>query len=248
MDWKSGNRVLIEPRRGRWEKPLPPLACMVCVPDDLTYLTRNNPGLFASRKKIFTSDCYCSSEYGFSLLGPILGAPQAVLVLEKAVALGVKDFIVIGWCGSLQSDVKIGDYVVPDGYFSEEGTSSHYPLFNTGGSIPETPEVFKSVLSHLKNCGARVHNGRIWTTDAPYRETVSKVLFYNKRNVLGVDMETSALLRVALYRNVSMGIILTVSDTLHTLKWKPGLRTPEFNLSRELLLNVVIDKLTKKKL
>ncbi len=244
MDWESGEQVLIEPRRGRGEDLLPPLACMVCVPEDLIYITRSSSRLFVSKRKIFISDCYCSSEHGFSLLGPVLGAPQAVLVLEKAVALGVKDFIVIGWCGSLQPDVKIGDYIVPTGYFSEEGTSSHYPLSGTGGSIPESPGIFESLLSRLKGCGARIHKGRVWTTDSPYRETVSKVVFYNKRNVLGVDMETSALLRVAAYRNVSMGIILTVSDTLHTLKWRPGLRNPEFKSSRELLLNVIIDELT----
>lgn len=63
-----------------------------------------------------------------TIAGPILGAPQAVLVLEKLIAHGSKTIVVFGWCGSLQSDLKIGDWVLPTSAHSEEGTSTHYPM------------------------------------------------------------------------------------------------------------------------
>ncbi len=79
--------------------------------------------------RIYLSEVFVGSHQGvpLALVGPMLGAPQAVLVLEKLIALGVTEVMAVGWCGSLQPDVKIGDLVLPTGAFSEEGTSPHLP-------------------------------------------------------------------------------------------------------------------------
>ncbi len=247
MDWKEGNRVLIEPRKGRKEKSLPRTTCLISVPEDLDYILSCYANSFSSKRKIFTSDCYLYQN-GYSdvaFVGPILGAPQAVLVLEKAIALGAHDFIFVGWCGSLQSYVEIGSLVIPISSVSEEGTSSHYPLVSFQDNSILYPLCFKKILDRLKDGPVSVHKGVVWSIDAPYRETVSKVLFYKQKGVLGVDMETSALMRVARYRRVNLGMILIVSDTLYTLKWKPGLKDPVFASTRKFLLKSMMDVLTE---
>ena len=80
-----------------------------------------------------------------ALAGPMLGAPQTVLVLERMIALGARKFIALGWCGSLRSDVRIGDIVLPSGAISEEGTSAHYP----GVECAPSSELFNSLKSAL---------------------------------------------------------------------------------------------------
>ena len=39
---------------------------------------------------------------------------MAVMALEKLIALGAKNIIVCGWCGSLSQKLKIGDILLPD--------------------------------------------------------------------------------------------------------------------------------------
>jgi purine-nucleoside phosphorylase len=64
--------------------------------------------------------------------------------------------------------------------------------------------------------------GLVWTTDAPYRETIGKVKTYQDQGVLAVEMEMSALMTVAAYRSVPMVGALIVSDELFDLHWRPG--------------------------
>ena len=75
------------------------------------------------------------------LAGPILGAPQAVMVMELLLRRGVTGFYSLGLCGSLQPGLVWGDIVLPRAGLSEEGTSVHYPL----EGVPAEPdrELFK---------------------------------------------------------------------------------------------------------
>jgi purine-nucleoside phosphorylase len=81
----------------------------------------------------------------------------------------------------------------------------------------------------------------VWSTDAPFRETVGKVLGYQKQGVLAVDMEISALFTVADFRGIELAAALTVSDELHDLAWKHGFREPRFKRTREMLCQAVME-------
>jgi len=72
------------------------------------------------------------------------------------------------------------------------------------------------------------HSGKIWTTDAVYRETREKVENYQKQGVLAVEMEVSALFSAAQFRQVELCAMLVVSDELSSLKWRPGFRDQRF--------------------
>jgi purine-nucleoside phosphorylase len=84
------------------------------------------------------------------------------------------------------------------------------------------------------------HEGKIWTTDAPYRETEDKVISYSQEGVLAVEMEMSALFRVALYRGVELAGLLVVSDELGSLSWKRGFDRPEFKKARVMAVDAVL--------
>ncbi len=88
------------------------------------------PSFVRVRKGFYLTKLFVGSCRGVPLVlaGPMLGAPQAVLVLEKMIALGVNEVIAAGWCGSLQPQVEIGHLVLPTGAFSEEGPPRITPL------------------------------------------------------------------------------------------------------------------------
>jgi purine-nucleoside phosphorylase len=85
----------------------------------------------------------------------------------------------------------------------------------------------------------------VWTTDAIYRETSEKVVAYGKRGYLAVEMEMSALIRLAAYRSVELAGLLIVSDELFSLEWHAGFGVDKLKkASREscrLLLNLCMD-------
>jgi purine-nucleoside phosphorylase len=95
----------------------------------------------------------------------------------------------------------------------------------------------------LEKAGGTVYEGRVWTTDAPFRETVGKVTSYGEKGILAVDMETSALFTVANFRGIRMAVVLAVSDELSTLEWVHGFKEPRFKATREMLVQAALQAL-----
>lgn len=237
----ESDAAVIDPRRGKREKGLPPSAVLIFTPQDLSLFFRCFPEPPRRSHRIYLSDVYTADHRGtpLALAGPMLGAPQTILVLEKLIALGVQDVLAVGWCGSLQPEVQIGDVVLPLGAVSEEGTSRHYPV---AVAEPAPSEALRRPLrAALIDRGLRVHEGRIWSTDAPFRETVGKVRTYQSQGVLAVEMETSALFTVACYRGIRLAVALVVSDALATLKWVHGFREERFLRTREAAVQTTLD-------
>jgi uridine phosphorylase len=217
---------------------LPDNALLVFSPEDLASLSACLPQPPVRTRKLYLTDIYTAlaGSAPLAIAGPMLGAPQTILVLEKMIALGAGRFIAVGWCGSLCGHVKIGDIVLPVGALSEEGTSSHYP----GVECSPSNQLLERLRPILQATGKTIHEGMVWTTDAPFRETCAKVKSFQAQNILSVDMETSALFSVARFRGVELGVVLVVSDDLSSLKWVHGFRDPDFKLSRQEVLQSVL--------
>ncbi len=190
---------------------LGPDVILAMVPEGLRYLSKKTGG-----ERLPVHDMALSHLYrpqtrmrSVSFAGPFLGAPQAVLAMEK-----------LGWCGSLQRYLKIGDVVIPTSAVVEEGTSHHYPI----GKRPVEPDpLITGLLAHgVKELQVESRTGMVWSTDAPYRETPAKVEKYGQQGVLAVEMEMSALMQVALFRSVAFTGMLVVSDELFDLRWHTG--------------------------
>lgn len=237
----SEDAAVIEPRRGRREKALPPLGILVFTPQDIELII----GCFSEppkrTHKLYLADVYMGvcEACSIAVVGPSLGAPQTILILEKLIALGVRDVLAVGWCGSLQSHVTIGDVVLPIGAVSEEGTSRHYPL-NIAQPGP-TLDLIVPLKQALVENSLKVHEGSVWTTDAPYRETVGKVLKYKGEGVLAVEMEVSALFTVAHFRRIRLAAVLVVSDALHSLSWTHGFKHAGFKHTRQKLAEAIFE-------
>ncbi len=237
------NSCVIEPKKGRNEQSLPSDAILVFSPEDLASFSSCFAPPPVLTHKLYLTDVFTGRCNGaaIALAGPMLGAPQTILVLEKMIALGAKRFIAVGWCGSLNAGVRIGDIVLPSGAVSEEGTSSHYP----GAECRPSRQLFDSLRSALESTGKTVHEGAVWTTDAPFRETCAKVKSFQAQGVLSVEMETSALFSVSRFRGVELAVVLVVSDDLSGLKWVHGFRDAGFKESRKKVIQSVLTSICR---
>ncbi len=223
---KQHSDGIIEPRRTKGDPQLAPDVLMVMIPGELHYLAKRAGAQKTAFSNMRLYDLYRTEGKTppVTLAGPFLGAPHAVMGMEKLIAMGGKRILMLGWCGSLQPSLRIGDLIIPGFAISEEGTSQHYPTLEKN---PPSDESLNGRLeTALRNQKTPFTKGGIWTTDAIYRETPEKVKAYQKQNILAVEMEVSALLAVAAFRAVQMAALLVVSDELFELKWRPGFNNP----------------------
>jgi uridine phosphorylase len=237
----NNDAVIIESRRGVQEKTSAPLAIMACNEEDRRRFCRLTSASTGPTRAAYNAHILevMHANRDITVAGPILGAPQAVLVLEKLIALGSRTVVVLGWCGSLQPLVKIGDLLLPTSARSEEGTSIHYPM-NSSQSAPDTV-LSARLREHCEMNRLSLHLGPVWTTDAPLRETVAKVRTYGKEGLLAVEMEMSALFHVAAYRKIRLVGLLVVTDELFTLKWRPGFRSNRCKRARHRATEIILD-------
>ena len=182
---------------------------------------------------------------GGTLAGPVLGAPQAAMTLETLLAWGARWVLFLGWCGSIAENVGIGDVVVPHGAFCDEGTSSRYGgAFGEAVPVSAVSALPSAIRTELDQAGVPVHAGKVWTTDAIFRETPSRVDAFRRQGAVVVDMETSALMTVAAYRGAALSCVLVVSDALRGSTWKKGFTDPRFKDHRRLLCRSIADVLS----
>jgi uridine phosphorylase len=230
---------IVYPRKSRNDPRVSPVAIMAAMEDDLT-LMREVMGIGGkATSRVFTSTLYRETYAGqdITLVGPMLGAPQAVMILEKLIVLGARRMLFVGWCGSIRESVKIAHFVVPDRAVVGEGTSAYYPSKNEG--LRPSESVIRAIEESLEGCTIPSHKGPVWSTDAPYRETKEDVLRLRGKGVLCVDMEVSALFSAARFRHVEIGALLVVSDELGSLRWKPGFSSSKFQKSRKIAAEIV---------
>jgi purine-nucleoside phosphorylase len=122
---------------------------------------------------------------------------------------------------------------------SEEATSRHYP---TAESSPKTdPHLSQAVRTAVNHRGGSCRSGRLWTTDAPYRETRRSVRAFQEAGILAVDMEMSALLAVAAFRGVRLAALLVISDELFDLTWRRGFSSPSLREGTGRLVEALLE-------
>jgi purine-nucleoside phosphorylase len=220
---------------------LEPLAVMISTQSDLRSLCES-VGFSKDRfNPLFTSRIYTATDGGFcdaSLVGPLVGAPYAVMILESLVAGGVCKVVYFGWCGAISPEIGIGDILVPTSAIIDEGTSRHYLNGNKFASQP-SESLVNMITAVLRQKGLSYREGPIWSTDAIFRETKDKVRKYQTQKVLAVEMETSALFSVGNYHQIDLAAILVVSDELSTLKWRTGFKEKRFKQGRRAVCEVI---------
>jgi uridine phosphorylase len=146
-----------------------------------------------------------------------VGAPLASGLLEEVIAMGCRAFVVCGGAGALRPEVTRGHLVVVDAALRDEGTSHHYAR---PSRFIEADPIATSVLkATLADHDVPYIAGRTWTTDAPYRETPTKIEARRAEGCITVEMEAAALAAVAAFRGVSLAQVLYGGDDLSGETW-----------------------------
>ncbi|MEX0569200.1 MAG: nucleoside phosphorylase [Candidatus Njordarchaeota archaeon] len=149
-----------------------------------------------------------------------IGAPASTLSLELLIGSGAKKIIIIGGAGSIHPDIKIGDILIPTWGLREEGTSYHYmPPEYIPKPDSALKEKLKKEIESIKQEDINIIEGGIWSIDAIFRETRDKVRAYRREGIIGVDMESTALMTVAHYRGIALAIALIITDELRDETW-----------------------------
>ncbi|MDR1266283.1 MAG: nucleoside phosphorylase [Propionibacteriaceae bacterium] len=147
----------------------------------------------------------------------LLGAPAAVGQCEEIAQLGARHFVVCGGCGVLASDHPADLLFIPTSALRDEGTSYHYAP--ASDVIQAQPLALETMRRAFHRHGIAYDEGRVWTTDAYYRETPAKI---ERRRAMGarvVDMEASALMAWSQFRQVNLYQFFRTEDSVAGESW-----------------------------
>ena len=236
----QNNDAIVNPAKFKNAPDLGPVAVMAATRTDLFSLCELLNFDKNDFYRLMISRLYFDRLHpdGFSVTGPFVGAPYAVILLETLIAWGVRKIIFLGWCGAVSKKVKIGDIILPTSAVIDEGTSAHYGQMDTEVSLASASLV-SMIRQVLNKNQIDFQAGTIWTTDAVYRETRERVEAHQQDGILAVEMELSALYSVAKFRRVALAGILVVSDELSSLDWRPGFQDERFVQGRRTACRVV---------
>ena len=136
-----------------------------------------------------------------------IGGASAAIAVEELSRIGVKSMIRIGSCGALQKGIGLGDLILVNGAVRDEGASASY-AYSIYPAIPDT-ELLIACMEGARELGAKAHVGIARSHDSFYIDEEEEVCAYwQKKGVLGSDMETAALFVVGRLRGVKTASIL----------------------------------------
>ena len=131
-------------------------------------------------------------------------------VIECHHMTGATKFVMFGSAGNLNKEATAGKYVVPSEAYRDEGMSYHYAAPADYISIPGA-ELVSQVFEELKQPYVQ---GRVWTTDALYRETKNQTALRQQEGCLAVDMELAGVQAVCSFHGFSLYNYLITGDVL----------------------------------
>lgn len=175
--------------------------------------------IYTLRSEIGKNHVYeLSTDFGtVAVVHPGVGAPLAAGFVEEMAALGVTTFVACGGAGALVEDLALGHVMIVPSALRDEGTSLHYAA---PSRIIEADQMGVRVLERiLGELDVAYYVGRTWTTDAFFRETRSRVTRRIDEGCTMVDMESSAFIAVARYRDLRFAQILYAGDSLAGAEW-----------------------------
>lgn len=174
-------------------------------------------------------------EKDFMIANSGMYCPDTAIVMELLLCGGVKNFIRLGSCGSLDSKICIGDIVLADSVIRGDGTSSYYVDDDyKAKSSEELINMFKGLLNENA-----VYCGPVWTTDALFREIPDIVDPIIRQGAIAIDMVTSIVLTLAQIRHVNAVSVLAVSDVV--VSGKSGFKDPAYKKAEETIIAAALN-------
>lgn len=146
-----------------------------------------------------------------------VGTPMSVGMLEDVYQMGVQKVIIFGTCGVLDSSIEDCSIIIPEIAVRDEGTSYHYA--DPTDEIGVNDKYISTLKNLLNELRVKYTIGKVWTTDAFYRETQDKVNRRKEQGCICVDMECSANAAVAQFRGKELVQFFYAADNLDSEQW-----------------------------
>ena len=162
-------------------------------------------------------------------LSPIGSAMASTGVIEANWRTGATKFVMFGSAGALDREKTAGHYVVPTAAYRGEGMSYHYAAPADYIDVPGAETVCR-VFDAL---GAPYVTGRVFTTDAIYRETRRQIAARRAEGCIAVEMELAGVQAVCDHHGFALYDFLMTGDVLDAPVYTPdGLREANHSLSK----------------
>lgn len=131
-------------------------------------------------------------------------------VIDANWLTGASRFIMFGSAGSLDRDKTTGKFVIPTESYRKEGMSYHYAKPSNYMKI-RNYQIVKFIFDNL---GLPNVAGKVWTTDATYRETKAKLDARKKEGCIAVEMELAGVQAVCDFYGWDLYNFLVTGDVL----------------------------------
>ncbi|MBR3319576.1 nucleoside phosphorylase [Candidatus Saccharibacteria bacterium] len=167
----------------------------------------------ADIRSIYKID-YKGKKIGF--FKTFVGAPSCVRSIERSFSqIKTKRLILFGGAGCLDKRITHGKVMVPTEAYRDEGTSYHYAAASDYIKIDN----HGIVADYMKENNIPFIEGKTWTTDAFFRETLNNFGRRKKDGCISVEMECSAVQALCNFRKLELYAFFTSGDLLDGDKW-----------------------------
>ena len=145
-----------------------------------------------------------------------VGAPACVGSVESSFSLiWTRRFVVFGGAGCLDREIARGKVMVPTAAYRDEGTSYHYAPAADYIAVKN----HALVSAFMEENGIPYVEGKTWSTDAFFRETLDNFEKRKREGCISVEMECAALQALCDFRGLELYPFFTSGDLLDAPEW-----------------------------
>jgi purine-nucleoside phosphorylase len=153
---------------------------------------------------------------GTVLVGRVYGGPFCSIILEELAFFGVKYAVGYGFSGTLDSNVAPGSIMIAESGICSDGTSREYTRDREVYADAGMLEFLKKII---RKHGVEPQIGKVWTTDAIYREYPFKIKTWKQAGARFCNLETSPFYVVAREVGIKAVYFSIVSDNVEKSEW-----------------------------
>ncbi|EMF7364763.1 nucleoside phosphorylase [Vibrio vulnificus] len=136
-----------------------------------------------------------------------IGAPSMIIAVEELKQCGAKYVIRVGSAGAMQPNIALGELIVAEGAVRDEGGSKAY--IDAAYPAYASFSLLKGLDGYLQMQTVPYHMGVVRSHDSFYTDDEETLCqYWNKKGILGADMETSALFTVGRLRGLHVASVL----------------------------------------
>lgn len=173
-------------------------------------------------------------------LSPIGSCLAGNIIIEAQWQTGFQKLIVFGSAGALDSEATNGKYVIPTQAYRDEGLSYHYAPPVDYIDVKNSDKLAR-IFWELR---LPFVQGRVWTTDAIYRETKTAVAKRKKDGCIAVEMELAGMQAVCDFHGIELYDFLVTDDVLDGEEYDPdGLDEANHSLGKFYVALKILEKI-----